>query len=223
MVVHHTGINLSRFPFRPRGYSIGEQLRLVTVGRLVEKKGIEFALLAVHRLVSEGLDLRYDILGDGPLRRRLEAGIEQMGLGGRVKLRGSLGHDQVGEWLSRSHVLLAPSVTANDGDQEGIPNIVREGMAVGLPVVSTRHGGIPELIEDGASGHLVPERDAAALADRIRHLASHSETWGALTAAARTKVEEDNIEKLNDRFVDLLEGLLRGQGIGPAGSCSSQR
>jgi colanic acid/amylovoran/stewartan biosynthesis glycosyltransferase WcaL/AmsK/CpsK len=209
MVVHHTGINLGRFPFRPRGYQAGEQLRLVSIGRLVEKKGIEYALQGVRELVSDGLDLSYDIVGDGPLRRPLESRIQQMGLGGRVRLLGWLGHRQVSEWLDRSHVLLAPSVTADNGDQEGIPNIIREGMAVGLPVIATVHSGIPELIEDGVSGYLVPERDAAALAAGIRHLAGHPAEWRPLTAAARAKVEEDDIEKLNDRFVALLEGVTR--------------
>jgi colanic acid/amylovoran biosynthesis glycosyltransferase len=103
----------------------------------------------------------------------------------------------------------ASQLTGSDGDQEGIPNVIREGMAVGLPVVGSRHSGIPELIDDGVSGYLVPERDPAALAARIRHLATHPDEWRPMINAARARVEGDDIETPNDRFVGLLEGLLR--------------
>jgi len=222
MVVHRTGINLTRFPFRPRGYDGHEPLRLVTVGRLVEKKGIEYALAAVRKLTDEGMDVKYDIVGDGPLRQDLEGRIELMNLSGRVSLLGSQGHAGVQECLARSHILLAPSVTARDGDQEGIPNVIREGMAVGLPVIGTIHSGIPELIEDGVSGYLVPERDPAALAARIRHLARHAGEWRPLIMAARARVQEDDIDTLNDRFVELLRDCSAARRPAPAGGRSAQ-
>jgi colanic acid/amylovoran/stewartan biosynthesis glycosyltransferase WcaL/AmsK/CpsK len=208
-VVHRTGINLARFPFQARQYNGREPLRLVTVGRLVEKKGIEYALAAVRELSNEGISVQYDIVGDGPLRPDLESLINSLNLSGRVRLHGTHAHALVQEDLAGSHILLAPSVTARDGDEEGIPNVIREAMAVGLPVIATRHSGIPELIEDCISGYLVPERDPAALARRIHQLATHSNEWGPVISAARSKVEEDDIEKLNDRFVALLEGVLK--------------
>lgn len=208
IVVHHTGINLKRFPFRPPRPEGDTTLRLVTIGRLVEKKGIEYALHAVRQLDDAGLDISYVIVGDGPLKPKLEHQIEKLGLVGRVHLVGAQSHAEVQQALDRAHVLIAPSVTATDGDQEGIPNVLREGMAVGVPVIGSYHSGIPELIEDGVSGYLVPERDPAAIARVVRHLASHADQWLPIARAARARVEEDDIEKLNDRLVGLLEGLL---------------
>ena len=103
--------------------------------------------------------------------------------------------------LDASDVLVAASVTAKSGDQEGIPNAVKEGMALGLPVVSTRHSGIPELVDDGSNGLLVPERDADALAAAFRTLLANPGLWATMGHSAREKVEREyDIEKLNDRL-----------------------
>lgn len=106
-------------------------------------------------------------------------------------------------------MLVAASVTAADGDEEGIPNVLKEAMAMGLPVVATRHAGIPELVEDGVSGWLVPERDEAALADALARLAAEPERWPAMGRAGRDKVEREyDIHRLNHRLAALLETLI---------------
>ena len=208
VVVHHTGINLTRFPFRPRARPPGA-LRLITVGRLVEKKGISYVLQAISKLRNAGLEVGYEIVGDGPLKPRLQLEAEQLGLQSRVRFSGWQTQAQVQAALDAADVLLAPCVTAADGDQEGIPNVLREGMAAGLPVIGSLHSGIPELIEDGVTGYLVPEHDAAAIADRIRTLAARADVWLPMVTAARRRVERDDIQQLNLRFVQMLEGLLR--------------
>jgi colanic acid/amylovoran biosynthesis glycosyltransferase len=208
-IVHHTGINLNRFPYRPRQVGTDGRLRLITVGRLVEKKGIKYALGAVRRLSDAGVVVGYNIVGDGPLRQQLQHDVEQMGLQSQVRFSGWYTHSQVQLALESADVLLAPCVTAADGDEEGIPNVLREGMAAGLPVISTYHSGIPELIQDGLNGLLAPERDPVALAERVRWLADNPQAWRPMLTAARRTVEEDEIDRLNDRFVDLLNGLLR--------------
>jgi len=208
IVVHHTGINLNRFPYRPRQAGTDGKLRLITVGRLVEKKGITYALSAVRRLSDAGVSVCYDIVGDGPLRERLQHDVQQMSLQSQVRFSGWQTHSDVQQALEAADVLVAPCVTAGDGDEEGIPNVLREGMAAGLPVIATYHSGIPELIQDGFNGLLVPERDPVALAERVRWLAHNPQAWPAILTAARRRVEEDEIEKLNDRFVRLLNGLL---------------
>ncbi|HEX6617115.1 MAG TPA: glycosyltransferase [Gemmatimonadales bacterium] len=213
VVVHGTGIDLREWPFRPRHVRQGEPLRLATVGRLVEKKGIEYVLDAVRMLVEAGVDVQYDIAGDGPLRGTLAELRDRLGLGQRVRLLGWATPAQVRRVLDEAHLFVAASVRARDGDEEGIPNVLKEAMASGLPVVATRHGGIPELITDGESGYLVGERDAAALAERLGHLAAHPERWTALGAAGRSRVEREyDIERLNDRLVAMLTDLNHGAG-----------
>jgi colanic acid/amylovoran biosynthesis glycosyltransferase len=209
VVVHHTGVNLNRFPYRPRRPGNEARLRLITVGRLVEKKGIEYGLRAVRQLVDDGLNLSYTVIGNGPLKEKLEGEVQAMKLGPWVSLTGWQTHRQVQQALEGADMLLAPCVRAANGDEEGIPNVLREAMAAGVPVISTYHSGIPELIEDGISGYLVPERDPGAIAERVRRLAVNSGEWLPMIAAARKKVEEDDIERLNDRFVCLLEELQR--------------
>jgi colanic acid/amylovoran biosynthesis glycosyltransferase len=156
------------------------------------------------------VDVEYRVLGDGPLRERLTGLAEQLGVADRVTLHGRHGQEKVRGALEESDVLVAASVTAADGDEEGIPNVLKEAMALGLPVVGTRHAGIPELIEDGVSGFLVPERDAAALAAALQRLTREPGRWAAMGRAGRAKIEmEYDIDRLNDRLAGLLENLIR--------------
>ena len=182
----------------------------MTVGRLVEKKGIEYVLRAVRVLADRGVEVEYRILGDGPRRDRLAALAAELGVADRVHLQGRHGQQAVREGVEGSDVLVAASVTAADGDEEGIPNVLKEAMALGLPVVGTRHAGIPELIEDGVSGFLVPERDEAALADALQRLARDPGRWAAMGRAGRARIEREyDIHRLNDRLAGLLESLTR--------------
>jgi colanic acid/amylovoran biosynthesis glycosyltransferase len=210
VVVHRTGIDLRQWPYREREPARDGRLRLVTVGRLVEKKGIEHVLRAVRILLDRGVDVQYRILGDGPRRERLTALAAELGVKDRVTLHGRHGQETVRDGLEASDVLVAASVTAADGDEEGIPNVLKEAMAVGLPVVGTRHAGIPELIEDHVSGFLVPQRDEAALAAALERLARAPAEGVAMGRAGRAKVEQDyDIDRLNDRLAGLLEHLIR--------------
>jgi colanic acid/amylovoran biosynthesis glycosyltransferase len=203
-VVHHMGIDCGRFGFRARQKKPGETPRLLSIARLVEKKGIEYAIRAAAKL--RGVDFHYDILGDGPLRQGLEKLVRELGVSDRVTLQGWKHQAEVVELLDRAHLLVAPSVTGSDGDQEGIPVAMMEAMAMGLPVLSTRHSGIPELVDDGQSGYLVPERDVDALAGSLGRLLSAPEQWPAMGEAGRRRVEADfDINRLNDRLVGLFE------------------
>jgi colanic acid/amylovoran biosynthesis glycosyltransferase len=223
--VHRSGVDLGRFEYierMDRQRSPDRPTRLLTVSRLVEKKGVAYGLEAVARLRASGRNVVYSILGDGPLGPELERLRDSLGLGEIVSFLGPGDDARVLACLREAHVLVAPSVTAGDGDQEGIPNALKEAMATGLPVVSTRHSGIPELVEDGISGFLVPERDADALAERVACLVDHPERWGAMGRAGRRRVEADyDSETLNVRLVELYRevcsGLpcsgLRGSGL----------
>lgn len=207
--VHHSGIDLERFAFRERSLGPGERPRLLFIGRLTEKKGVTYAARAVAALVAEGRALDFTIVGDGELRADLEALVTELGVTDNVRLTGWQPQEVVARHLDASHLLLAPSVTGRDNDQEGIPNVVKEAMACGLPVLSTLHSGIPELVDDGVSGFLAPERDQEALTTKLRALVDAPERWPAMGRAGRAKVEaEFDIERLNDELVSLYQTLL---------------
>jgi len=204
--VHHSGIDLRRFTWTPRHREPGEPFRLITIARLVEKKGVEYGIRAVAELHGAGREVEYTVIGEGPLERELRGLARELGVAEKVRFLGPLDHDEVVAHLGEAHVLLAPSVTAASGDQEGIPNVLKEAMATGIPVVSTLHSGIPELVEDGVSGFLVEERDARALAERTAHLMDHPERWGPMGEAGRARVEaEYDSVRLNRE----LEGFYR--------------
>ena len=154
----------------------------------------------------------YHVIGDGPLHDELRGLIERLGITAHVQLHGAKSNDDVLLLLDSADVLLAPSVTATNGEAEGIPNAVKEAMATGLPVIATRHSGIPELVEDGVSGYLVPERDAAALAERLTYLNEHSELWRDMGRRGREKIEREfDTRSLNDTLVKLYVGLTNDQ------------
>jgi colanic acid/amylovoran biosynthesis glycosyltransferase len=172
----------TRAPYRDR------PLRLVAVGRLVEKKGFADAIAAVAILAGQGRDVRLDILGDGELRPDLERLIAGTGMGDRVRLHGAATQAQVIAALHAADIALAPSVTAASGDADAAVNTAKEAMATGLPVVATDHGGIPELVLPGETGALVPERDPPALAAAIARLMDDPAAWPAMGRAGRHKV-----------------------------------
>lgn len=209
--VHRSGLDPERFRFFERRRAPDAPTRLVSVARLVEKKGVEYGIRAVARLMESGRPVVYTIVGDGPLRPELEALADGLGVRGAVRFDGELDHDGVMAALADAHLLVAPSVTARDGDQEGIPNSLKEAMATGMPVVTTLHSGIPELVEDGVSGFLVPERDVDALAGRLIFLADHPERWPPLGRAGRERIEADyDARTLNRRLAELYGELLSG-------------
>jgi colanic acid/amylovoran biosynthesis glycosyltransferase len=206
--VHHSGIRVARFSFAERRRAPGEPTRILTIARLVEKKGLSYAIEAVARLKASGRAVRYRIVGDGGLRPELERLVEDLGVRGEVQFLAPRSHAEVVPLLAEAHLLLAPSVTAADGEQEGIPNVLKEAMATGLPVVSTFHSGIPELVEDGRSGALVPERDAAALAERLGALIDRPECWPSMGRAGRARVEaEYDISGLTGRLIGLYQQI----------------
>jgi colanic acid/amylovoran biosynthesis glycosyltransferase len=214
IIVHRMGIDCQRFTFLPRSLNPGEPIRLISVARLTEKKGIEFGIRAVANVLTHFPDLEYNIVGDGDLRTELAELIHTLGIAEQVKLLGWRNQTEVVELLQRSHILLAPSVTAKDGNQEGIPVALMEAMAMGLPIISTYHTGIPELVEDDVSGFLVPERDVAALADKISDLVHRPEHWAAIADAARRRVEQlHNINQLNDQLIAIYQHLLKSDAL----------
>jgi colanic acid/amylovoran biosynthesis glycosyltransferase len=208
-IVHRNAVRLGLFPAFDRTTDESGEVRLLSVGRFVEKKGFKYGVMGVAKILRRFPNLRYDIVGDGremPAMRRL---IAELGVEPNVGLLGWRDRAEILRLYQRAHLFLAPSVTSEDGDQEGIPVVLHEAMASGLPVISTLHTGIPELVDDGESGLLVPEKDPEAIADRLAYLMEHPERWNEMGRKGRKHIEEhNNIDKQIDRLTEIYRLLL---------------
>ncbi len=211
IVVHHMGIDLARFEYSERKLDPSKPIRILTVGRLVEKKGHEYALKAVAKLISDGHNIEYTIAGDGPLREYLESLASPLKIRDNVEFPGPVAHDEVVGLCRRADLFLLPSVTAADGDKEGIPVVLMEALAAGLGVLATDHSGISEIIIDGQTGLLAPERDVDALVEKLRHLFGNPDICRQMARRGREYVEQNyNIQVLNKRLIDIFEQLQGG-------------
>jgi glycosyltransferase involved in cell wall biosynthesis len=178
------GIDLERF--RAGGHDRNGQ-RAIMIGRFVEKKGLEYGLRAFAQAVKgSGMELR--VIGGGEREGKLRQLAEDLGIRDQVRFMGVLPYEKVAAELSESDVLLAPSVVAKDGDRDSGLMVVKEACAAGVVPIGTLHGGIPEIIEDGRTGFLVPERDVNALSDRLGLLQGDAGLRKTMAQAAREMV-----------------------------------
>lgn len=179
---HYHGVDLESFSPQP---DIPREPVVLFVGRLTEKKGCDFLIRAMARVQTE-VPLELVFIGDGPLRSQLEASAAKQLR--RFRFLGLQPPETVKSWMNRASILAAPSVTAADGDSEGLPNVVLEAQAMALPVVSTFHAGIPEAVIHGETGLLSAERDWERLADHILQL-TNPQKWQRFSIAGRNHVE----------------------------------
>jgi glycosyltransferase involved in cell wall biosynthesis len=201
--IYH-GLDAQRY--RPDATGQAPKTRLVAVGQLKEKKGFAYLVEACRILQEHEYDFSCEIIGEGPLRRELEAQIREHSLERTVALRGALEHHEVIAAYREAAIFVLPCVTAADGDRDGIPNVILEAMAMEVPVVSTNHSGIPEAVSDGVTGLLVAPRDATALAGALGRLIDDAEYRSKLGREGRRRVievfdQETNVKLLLDRFV----------------------
>lgn len=204
------GLDPAEFPFRERTLSTGETVRLLTVARLTEIKGHEFAIRAVAKLKAAGVSVHYDVVGDGPLRQALEELARELGLGAEVVFHGACASDKIKVLYAQAHLFLLTSVSV-EGDQEGQGLVLQEAQACGLPVLATRHGALPEGLLDGQSGWLVPERDVAALAERLLFLLAHASDWPMMGWTGRGFVATRyDIRNLNRQLTAIYAEAIAG-------------
>ncbi len=179
------GLPLNQYPFRsdkPRGEPL-----VLGVGRLVEKKGFTHLVEAVAALRRRGRGVRCWLIGDGPERKALERQIAQLAAADAIELKGWLPHGEVIAACAGASALVAPSVVARDGDMDGLPNVVLEAAALGVPLVTTDVGGLPDLVREGETGLVARPGDAAHLAAKLEALLADPDA--ALGRRAREAVE----------------------------------
>jgi colanic acid/amylovoran biosynthesis glycosyltransferase len=182
------------YPFKAR--SQRNETRLLTVARLVEKKGLEYSIRAVAGCLDEYPDLQYDIIGDGPLKEGLERLIGDLGCEKNIRLLRSLKKDLVIKAMMESDIFLLTSITARDGETEGLGMVLLESQLTGMPVLATRHNGFTDAVLDGTSGFLVPEADVPATVERLKWMLKHPEKWEGMGIAGRKHVMNNFSEKV---------------------------
>jgi glycosyltransferase involved in cell wall biosynthesis len=208
--VIHNGLDLESFPARDHA---PQQPLLLSVGRLVEKKGFNDLIAACQLLRERGAKFSCEIVGTGVLSNRLKEQIRSCGVGDRVKLVGPLPQQILREHYYRAMVFVLPCICARDGDRDILPNALKEAMAVGVPVVTTRLEAIEELIADGVSGLLVAPGDVAGLADKLQKLLCDAHLRARLALAGRETIETHFDRRQN--FAQ-LRGLLEAAAGNPA-------
>jgi glycosyltransferase involved in cell wall biosynthesis len=201
------GVDTERFGPHPaareavrRELGIGRAPLVFTAGRLVPKKGFEYLVDAIGLLTAQVPDIRLVIAGDGDLRAELTARAARLG-GNRVLLVGDQPQDEIARLSASADVIAVPSVHDEAGNVDGLPNFALEALASSTPVVATDVGGLPQAVTDGATGRLVPEKDAAALSAAIAELLAHPSASRALGVRARERVVRDfGWDRVAERF-----------------------
>lgn len=208
-LVYH-GLDLQRFPIWPAaraprdGSQAQDPVRLLSVGRLVEKKGTDDLLEALARLPAS-LHWTLVHVGGGPLREALQAQARRLGLESRIAWRGAMTQDQLIQEYREADLFVLASRIAADGDRDGLPNVLMEAQSQGLACVATRVSAIPELIEEGVTGLLVAPQSAADLAGALSLAITEPARRAALAAAGQERLAryfgmEANIVRLARRF-----------------------
>lgn len=198
MHVYHPGLDFSEFPYVPDGRPLKQ---LVAVGRFDRTKGFDYLIHAVRELVIRGIDVDLELVGDGDEAAALHRLSRRLGISDRVKFRGWLRSDEVKAVMKQSTILAHPSAVLDDA----VPTVIKEAMALGTPVVASALAGIPELLDNGRCGKLVPPRNVPLLADALQVLLEDTVLRSRYAAAARKYAEEKfDLWKNGQGLADLL-------------------
>jgi glycosyltransferase involved in cell wall biosynthesis len=207
IIAHYSGINTADFSADP---NITREPVVLFVGRLTEKKGCEYLIQAMEQVQSHLPDVQLVLIGDGPLKSSLESLASR--LLRRYHFLGVQPASVVRQWMNRARLLVAPSITSAQGDSEGLPNVVLEAQAMGLPVVSTVHAGIPEAVLHGETGLLASERDADTLATYCLQVLQDTTLWQSFSSKGQERVRSHFDRSQQTRILEnLYESVLRGE------------
>lgn len=211
----YNGVPLHQFSYEPPRH---RSVRIVAVGRLVEKKGFRYLIDACAQLAARGSAATCEIIGTGPLEADLRAQVSRLQLDDRVRLMGPQPRSAVVQALRGAAVCVAPCIIGSDSDRDGLPTILLEAMAVGTPCVATDVTGIPEVIHQGETGLLVPQANPSALADAIDRLLADEHLRVSLATRARQLIERQfdihtNAARLRDVFVGCHDATTRDPSL----------
>jgi glycosyltransferase involved in cell wall biosynthesis len=202
------GIDPSRFT---SGKTKGDIGKFLSVGRLVEKKGLEYAISAFGKAVKKYPGIEYTIVGSGPEEPKLRDKVKELKLEDKVQIKSHISNEDLVEEYNKAGTFILPCIRAQDGDMDGIPVVLMEAMAMEKLVISTSVSGIPELIEHGRSGLLVKPRDAKELSETMDKVLSQGVDSNTLSKEARATVIKDfningQVSSMELIFKDVLSG-----------------
>ncbi len=204
--VHHLGIDLSQFS--PGELKAHKPHQVVMMGRFIEKKGFIHGLEAFARMVEKGIDAELNMVGEGPLLDSYKKLIEETGLGDKVHFPGVIDYGQINDLFREASVVLAPSVVAHNLDREGLPMVIMEASACGVPVIGSIHADIPAAIDHGETGFLVPERDVEGLAESLTTILTDEDLRRQMGKNARLKAEKQfDIRMRNKKLEEIYDSL----------------
>ncbi|PCH91669.1 MAG: hypothetical protein COB85_08845 [Bacteroidetes bacterium] len=201
--IYH-GLDVSTWPFRIP-HITKNPVQILTVARLVKKKGITYLLKALKILLDKGYSVQCTIIGKGPLSRDLVQQSINANISENVKFINALSPREIKHYYFEADVFILPSTVAEDGDMDGLPNVLMEALATGVPVISTTISAIPELVEHEQTGLLVPEKNVEAIVDTFLKLMANYELFSSIAINGRKKmVEEFDIEKSTEKLKNIF-------------------
>jgi glycosyltransferase involved in cell wall biosynthesis len=206
--VQYGGADISKFNFSLP--EVTEETVFLMCGRFVEKKGFEYGLKAFIDCCSPNSNIRLKIIGSGSLEEQLRKIAGNSSCSRKIEFLGPKSHDEYLREIEKAHIFLCPSVTAKNGDQEGLPTVLIESAAIGRPLIATDYSGIPEIVHHKQNGLLVKERDVFGLSEAIRTMVSKKNKWAEYAKYGRALVEENfelnnQTKKIENYYQDLLQ------------------
>ncbi|MHA1292373.1 MAG: glycosyltransferase [Promethearchaeota archaeon] len=210
IIVHPLGIDVNKVKISNKKKNIEKnQINIFSVGRLTEKKGFEYSIKAFSKIKAKQENIIYKIVGDGELLPELKNLVKELRIKDSIQFLGAQEHRKVIKLFGESDIFVLTSVTARNGDKEGTPTVLLEAMSMCLPVISTIHSGIPEIVMDGKTGFLVPERNIDRLKEKLEYLINNSEKRQEMGRNGRKFVEDNfDIKKLNVKLISIYKSIL---------------
>lgn len=198
--VHPSAIDVNQFGPTDKNRS-STKVSIISIGRLVEKKGFIYSIEAVAQYMNENPDkeITYTIIGEGRLKNELLSKVRAYNLTSKIKIKASVNQEKIVSEVQASDILICPSVVAENGDEDTVPNVLKEAMACELPVIASRHGGIPELVQHKENGLLIPEKNIEAMKEALNQLVNSPLQRAEMGEKGRKFVENNyEIESRND-------------------------